>query len=103
MSKLTAVHHKAAARKGGTPESVIKKEAAALRRRWTSPDKRNFPKGDAALASTHAYVHVYYAMNNLLPHTGHNGVNALFPLLNRTPTTWPEGDEVVVDDLSDIA
>jgi len=103
MSKLTAAHHKAAARKGGTPESVIKKEAAALKRRWTSPGKRSFPNGAAALASTHAYVHAYYAMNNLLPHTGRDGVDALFPSLNRNPTTWPEGDEVVVDDLSDIA
>lgn len=106
MAGLQAVHRRAAAKRGKTPEQLL---ASELRRSLAKPaEKRDFPKNAAALKSTHAYVHAYYWLNKLLQ-LDRNGVDALFAPLSEAPTAWLNGPEVVEEtvgpefDISDIA
>jgi hypothetical protein len=66
----------------------IKNYMANLKRQ-KSTVHRTFPKG-ICCSSTNEYVHAYYRMNNLLPHSQVQGVRDLFEPLSTNPTTWPE-------------
>ena len=86
-----------AARKGGTPAEVMKRELSALKRRAVAAERRTFPEDAGSLKSTEAYVQAFYASNHLLHVTGRKGVEGLFPNLNKAPTTWPPGDDIVTE------
>lgn len=87
-----------------TQGAAVKRYMAARKRAWKSPEKRQFPRHADQLASTRAYVEAYYRMNFKYETEGHEGGAAgyvidLFESLNTNPTTWPETDEVLVEEI----
>lgn len=90
------------AKPGETQEAAIKRWVAARKRLANKPEPRVFPNNAEALTSTRAYVEAYYRMNNLVRLTPvPDYVRSLFGELSTTPTTWPETDEIVVEQIEE--
>lgn len=82
-------------------KEAIKKWTRNRKNQLRAKPSRVFPQG-ICCSSTSEYVQAYYRMNNLLPHTGMQGVRDLFEPLSTNPTTWPE-PEPELDQLIEAA
>lgn len=91
------------ARPGESQADAIKRYMRARRAEWRKAPLRVFPKTANALANTKAYVEAYYLSNFLTEIQFREGGSAgyvrdLFGELSTAPTTWPETDEVTVEE-----
>ena len=91
------------AKPGESQADAIKRYMRSRRYEWRKAPARTFPKTADALANTRAYVEAYYRMNFHDQMQGHEGgskayVRDLFGELSTAPTTWPETDEVTVEE-----
>lgn len=84
------------AKPGESQADSIKRYMKKLRADQRRAEPRQFPNDHESLSSTKAYVEKYYARN-----FGADAqyVHLLFGDLADTPTSWPESDEVEVEEL----